>query len=130
MRLTHLQPWPVGNNEEVCNFDYNELEPVQVDSVENSIQQQKVRCLRCTVSESDQLIMSATCQITFNKATKVERVLLKEEYPIGNHVQFSDKRVYRDMKTGFYFELNASRLGVWSAAMVCLSIHWHISNDF
>jgi hypothetical protein len=82
------------------------------------------------VSESDQLIMLATCQITFNKATKVERVLLEEEYPIGNHVQFSDKRVYRDTKTGFYFELNASHLGVWSAAMVCLSIHCHILNDY
>ncbi|KAF8495257.1 hypothetical protein F5888DRAFT_1635740 [Russula emetica] len=56
-------------------------------------------------------------KITFNKATKTERSLLEEEYLIGNHVQFPNKRTYYNTKTSFYFELNASRLGVWSAAM-------------
>ncbi|KAF8501153.1 hypothetical protein F5888DRAFT_1632919 [Russula emetica] len=87
-------PWPTGDNEaEEGRFDYSELEPLRS---EDSIQQQK---------------------ITFNKATRTERSLLEEEYPIGNHVQFPNKRTYYDTKTSFYFELNASRLGVWSAAM-------------
>jgi hypothetical protein len=56
--------------------------------------------------------MTSPRQIAFNKVTKTERIML-------NHAQFLDKHVYYNMKTGFYFELNASRLGVWSTAMVC-----------
>jgi hypothetical protein len=52
---------------------------------------------------------------------KTECAKLEEEYPIGNVPQFPDKRVFHDSKTGFYFDLNASRLGVWAAAMVHFS---------
>jgi hypothetical protein len=58
-------------------------------------------------------------QQSFNKATKDERAKLEEKYPVGNYPQFPDLRVYRDARTGFYYELNTMRSGVWASAMVC-----------
>ncbi|KAJ7615706.1 hypothetical protein DFH06DRAFT_1145747 [Mycena polygramma] len=91
-------PWPTGapNEEERANakFDYSELEPT---SPTDSILQQ---------------------QGSFNKATKPERKLLEKTYPIGNHPHIDpEKRIYHDKDTGYYFDLNISRLGVWASAM-------------
>ncbi|KAJ7079194.1 hypothetical protein C8R44DRAFT_754705 [Mycena epipterygia] len=77
----------------VPKFDYSELEPT---GVSDTIEQQK---------------------ITFNKATKSERAKLEETYPIGNYPNFPHLRVYFDPQTKFYYELNATRLGIWSSAM-------------
>jgi hypothetical protein len=45
--------------------------------------------------------------------------LLEEKYPVGNYPQFPDLSVYRDPKTGFYYELDSTQSGVWASAMVC-----------
>ncbi|KAJ7926487.1 hypothetical protein B0H13DRAFT_1862320 [Mycena leptocephala] len=70
-------------------FDYSELEPTLPS---DSIFAQKEN---------------------FNKATKDVRAKLEERYPIGKYPQFPDRRVYHDPKTGFYYELNSTRLGIW-----------------
>ncbi|KAJ7732881.1 hypothetical protein B0H16DRAFT_1468392 [Mycena metata] len=74
-------------------FDFSELVPV---GASDSVQQQK---------------------IAFNKATKDHREELEETYPIGNHPSFPQLRVFKQPKAGFLFELNNSRMGVWSAGM-------------
>ncbi|KAJ7921024.1 hypothetical protein B0H13DRAFT_2418679 [Mycena leptocephala] len=85
-------PWETKNDPEPM-FDYSQLEP---SGANESVMQQKE---------------------TFNKATKEERAKLEEKYPIGRYPQFPDRRVYYDAETGFYFELNSTRIGVWSSAM-------------
>ncbi|KAJ7906108.1 hypothetical protein B0H13DRAFT_2274196, partial [Mycena leptocephala] len=85
-------PWD-NNNEPEPAFDYSQLEPT---GASDSIMQQKE---------------------SFNKATKEERTKLEEKYPIGKYPNFPDRRVYFDTQTGFYFELNATRLGIWSSAI-------------
>lgn len=63
-------------------------------------------------------------QATFNKATKTERQLLEDTYPIGNYPAIDpNKRIYHDTKTGFYFDLNATRMGVWASAAVRATIN-------
>ncbi|KAJ7728752.1 hypothetical protein B0H16DRAFT_1470341 [Mycena metata] len=74
-------------------FDYSQLE---LAGATDSVQQQK---------------------IAFNKATKDHRGELEEKYPIGKHPSFPQFRVYKQPNTGFLFELNNSRMGVWSAGM-------------
>ncbi|KAJ7836154.1 hypothetical protein B0H14DRAFT_2589886 [Mycena olivaceomarginata] len=87
-------PWETdGDPEPSC--DYSELEPTL---------------------PSDSIIAQKQ---SFNKATKDERAKLEEKYPVGNYPQFPDLRVYRDPSTGFYYELNTMRSGVWASAMVC-----------
>ncbi|KAJ7733342.1 hypothetical protein B0H16DRAFT_1579863 [Mycena metata] len=96
-------PWATGSAEEGEKkvFDYSELEST---TISNSLQEQ---------------------QMSFNKATKDERALLEEKYPIGNYPNIdADKRIYRDPKTGFYFELNNSRVGVWCSAMAQKLTTW------
>ncbi|KAJ7939824.1 hypothetical protein B0H13DRAFT_1850587 [Mycena leptocephala] len=56
-------------------------------------------------------------QASFNQATKEHRAKLEETYPVGQPPQFPGRRVYFDAATGFYFEINSTRLGVWSSAM-------------
>ncbi|KAJ7800230.1 hypothetical protein B0H14DRAFT_3885700 [Mycena olivaceomarginata] len=85
-------PWDTSE-EPMPTFDYSELEPASASS---AIQEQK---------------------LSFNKTTKEECERLENRYPIGQYPQFADKRVYFDSKTGFYFELNSTRLGVWAAAL-------------
>ncbi|KAJ7820058.1 hypothetical protein B0H14DRAFT_3147196, partial [Mycena olivaceomarginata] len=85
-------PWDT-NEGPMPTFDYSELEPTGASS---AIQEQK---------------------LSFNKTTKDERERLENRYPIGQYPQFADKRVYFDSKTGFYFELNSTPLGVWAAAL-------------
>ncbi|KAJ7939484.1 hypothetical protein B0H13DRAFT_2300762 [Mycena leptocephala] len=88
-------PWPIGADDDKKPpiFDYTELEPT---GPSDSIHQQ---------------------QISFNKATKTERALLEDTYPIGNYPAIDpNKRIYHDPKTNFYFDLNSSRTGVWSSA--------------
>ncbi|KAJ7874066.1 hypothetical protein B0H14DRAFT_2569473 [Mycena olivaceomarginata] len=85
-------PWETdGDPEPSC--DYSELEPTL---------------------PSDSIIAQKQ---SFNKATKDERAKLEEKYPVGNYPQFPDLRVYRDPSTGFYYELNTMRSGVWASAM-------------
>ncbi|KAJ7815083.1 hypothetical protein B0H14DRAFT_3746557 [Mycena olivaceomarginata] len=43
--------------------------------------------------------------------------ILAQKYPVGNYPQFPDLSVYRDPKTGFYYELNSTQSGVWASAM-------------
>ncbi|KAJ7792977.1 hypothetical protein B0H14DRAFT_3159858, partial [Mycena olivaceomarginata] len=85
-------PWDT-NEEPMPTFDYSELKPAGASS---AIQEQK---------------------LSVNKTTKDERERLANRYPIGQYPQFADKHVYFDSKTGFYFELNSSRLSVWAAAL-------------
>ncbi|KAF8217328.1 hypothetical protein K438DRAFT_1798652, partial [Mycena galopus ATCC 62051] len=85
-------PWDTVMEPEPA-FDYSELEAA---GTSDSIEQQK---------------------IAFNKSTKDEREKLEEKYPISNYPNFPDIRVYKDSTTGFYFELNATRMGIWSSAM-------------
>lgn len=111
--ITTLQPWITGTDaDNAPRFDYSELEPT---GIEDSVQQQRV-----SAHTSHELSPSHHYhQAVFNKATKEERAKLEKEYPIGKFPVFPEKRVYQDKSTGFYFELNASRMGVWAAAMVC-----------
>ncbi|KAJ7861958.1 hypothetical protein B0H13DRAFT_2072311 [Mycena leptocephala] len=90
--MEEATPWET-NDEPVPSFDYTQLEPT---GAADSVAQQKE---------------------SFNKATKEERTKLEEKYTIGNYPNFPDRRVYFDAQTGFYFELNASRLGIWASAM-------------
>ncbi|KAJ7905020.1 hypothetical protein B0H13DRAFT_2024068 [Mycena leptocephala] len=90
--MEEATPWET-NDEPVPSFDYTQLEPT---GAADSVAQQKE---------------------SFNKATKEERMKLEEKYTIGNYPNFPDRRVYFDAQTGFYFELNASRLGIWASAM-------------
>ncbi|KAJ7934456.1 hypothetical protein B0H13DRAFT_2305554 [Mycena leptocephala] len=85
-------PW-MTDDEPQPKFDYSELERT---GISGSIQEQK---------------------ITFNAATKDQRAKPEEKYPIGNHPNFPNRRVYFDAETGFYYELNSTRIGVWSSAM-------------
>ncbi|KAJ7306928.1 hypothetical protein DFH08DRAFT_824429 [Mycena albidolilacea] len=85
-------PWETDGNPEP-SFDYSELEPTL---------------------PSDSLI--AQKQL-LNKATKNERAKLEEKYPVGYYPQFPDLHVYHDPSTGFYYELNTMRSGVWASAM-------------
>ncbi|KAJ7740895.1 hypothetical protein DFH07DRAFT_778218 [Mycena maculata] len=85
-------PWETNGTPEPA-FDYSELEPTL---------------------PSDSLY--AQKQL-FNKTTKEERTKLEEMYPVGNFPQFPDIRVYRDKTTGFYYELNSTRIGIWSSSM-------------
>ncbi|KAJ7825653.1 hypothetical protein B0H14DRAFT_3468411 [Mycena olivaceomarginata] len=56
--------------------------------------------------------------IIFMNTTKTERVTLEEAYPIGNYPALDpNKRIYHDTKTGFYFKLNSTRMGIWASAM-------------
>ncbi|KAJ7898708.1 hypothetical protein B0H13DRAFT_2337359 [Mycena leptocephala] len=84
-------PWPTGaddDDEKQNKFDYSELES---SGPANSVYEQ---------------------QISFNKATKTERALLEETYPIGNYPAIDpNKRIFHDPKTDFYFDLNSSRMG-------------------
>ncbi|KAJ7937638.1 hypothetical protein B0H13DRAFT_1852273 [Mycena leptocephala] len=95
--LTISQPWPTGaddDDEKHNKFDYSELES---SGPANSVYEQ---------------------QISFNKATKTERALLEETYPIDNYPAIDpNKRIFHDPKTDFYFDLNSSRMGVWCNAM-------------
>ncbi|KAJ7797830.1 hypothetical protein B0H14DRAFT_3546723 [Mycena olivaceomarginata] len=75
------------------SFDYSELEPTGAG---DSIEEQK---------------------ISFHIATKDERAKLEEKYPIGNYANFPNHHVYLDTTIGFYYEPNATRLGVWASAM-------------
>ncbi|KAJ7889639.1 hypothetical protein B0H13DRAFT_2532204 [Mycena leptocephala] len=86
-------PWDKANDP-APQFDFTKLEPTLAS---NSILAQKA---------------------SFNQATKEHRAKLEKTYPVGQHPQFPGRRVYSDAATGFYFELNSTRLGVWSAAML------------
>ncbi|KAF8126675.1 hypothetical protein K438DRAFT_2001225 [Mycena galopus ATCC 62051] len=89
-------PWETGEavDTKPVKFNYDELESV---GPSDSIHQQ---------------------QITFNKATKTERAVLEDKYPIGNHPAIdANKRIYHDIKTGYYFDLNVTRMGIWASAM-------------
>ncbi|KAJ6587536.1 hypothetical protein DFH09DRAFT_1359243 [Mycena vulgaris] len=85
-------PWATGDDPEE-RFDYGELD---APGASDSVQEQKN---------------------TFNKATRAERDILEDKYPIGNYPNFPQLRVYCDPTTKFYFELNSTRLDVWAAAM-------------
>ncbi|KAJ7936405.1 hypothetical protein B0H13DRAFT_2448071 [Mycena leptocephala] len=85
-------PWDTANDP-APQFDFTGLEPTLAS---DSILAQKA---------------------SFNQATKEHRAKLEETYPVGQHPQFPGRRVYFDAATGFYFELNSTRLGVWSSAM-------------
>ncbi|KAJ6594609.1 hypothetical protein B0H19DRAFT_1096196 [Mycena capillaripes] len=89
-------PWvtAAATDEKPPRFDYTELEP---SGLSDSILQQ---------------------QQSFNKATKDERAILEDTYRIGNYPHIDpNKRIYHDAESGFYFELNDSRMGVWCSAM-------------
>lgn len=104
------QPWETDGDPEP-SFDYSELEPTlpSDSSAKGSVHIYSIICVKTNWVQ----------QQTFNKATKDERAKLEEKYPIGNYPQFPDLRVYHDSKTGFYYELNSTRSGVWASAMVC-----------
>ncbi|KAJ6559664.1 hypothetical protein B0H19DRAFT_1145583 [Mycena capillaripes] len=90
-------PWvtAAATDEKPPRFDYTELEP---SGPSDSILQQ---------------------QQSFNKATKDERAILEDTYCIGNYPHIDpNKRIYHDPESGFYFELNNSRMAVWCSAMV------------
>ncbi|KAK7037181.1 hypothetical protein R3P38DRAFT_3481279 [Favolaschia claudopus] len=56
-------------------------------------------------------------KISFNASTRTERAKLEEKYPIGNDPRWPNLRVYHQPETGYFFDLNATRLGVWAASM-------------
>ncbi|KAF7372092.1 hypothetical protein MVEN_00067500 [Mycena venus] len=85
-------PWETDGDPEPA-FDYSELEPTL---------------------PSDSILAQKQ---SFDKATKDERAKLEQKYPVGNYPQFPDLRIYHDPKTGFYYELNSTRSGVWASAM-------------
>ncbi|KAJ7791994.1 hypothetical protein B0H14DRAFT_2624500 [Mycena olivaceomarginata] len=107
-------PWKTGDDNDVkpVQFDYSELEPT---GAADSIQQQQVLFFYFDPHAEG----TYGVQLSFNKATKEERAILEEKYPIGNHPDIDpNKRIYHDKKTGFYYDLNSTRMGVWSSAMV------------
>ena len=58
-------------------------------------------------------------QASINEQSRGEQQALLDHYPIGNvpHLD-NNKRYWKQLSTGHYFELNTLRIGVWANAMV------------
>jgi len=94
-------------------FDFSEL---QFRSTGDSMAQQRVRHEQFSFTK-----MFTFFQERFDKVLAPLISQLKTKYPIGNHPLFPEQRVYKDVATGWFYDLTEARLNIWASHIVC---HW------